>query len=112
MAYHQLPKLEQLNVEADALAQQRTRRICATNTIYRSTSLPFNHCKINLKTTTLGNKPICSMLMDSLRQSITQKDLREYWVNKKDLSNVSHKVNWNLRIKSILNTPKNHQRWL
>ena len=54
MAYHQLPKLEQLNVQADALPQHRARHICETNTTYRSTSLPFNQCEINLKTTTLG----------------------------------------------------------
>ena len=112
MAFHQLTKLEKLNVHADALAKQAARSIQRSRTSHSSTSLPFNPCEIFIKTTTLGSSPICTMLMKSLRQLITKDDLRQYWIQKKDLDNLSIKVDWTLREKSLNNIPKNQQRWL
>ena len=112
MVYHQLTKLEQLNVQADVLAQSKARSILQHNMNHQSISLPFNQCKITITTPSLGFKSICSMLIQSLRQFITKNDLREYWIKMKNLNNLSYQIDWRLRAKSLTNIPQNQQQWL
>ena len=42
---------------------------------------------------------------------ITNDDLREYWIKKKDLDTTAHQIDWKLRNKSIANLSAGEQRW-
>ena len=102
-AYLKLSKLAQLNVQADHLAKTKAKQI-QTETIHLAfTSLPYSPCDVILHTKNEGKIHICSNLIDSIRSYITNDDLRNYWITKKNLNDTSHQIDWSLRYKSLSN---------
>ena len=92
-AYSNLSVLAQLNVLADDLAKTKAKHTTLSNsTQYQQAALPFSSCVISTHTKLEGIQKINSELISTLRHFITKDDLRQYWIYKKDLQNLSHHV--------------------
>ena len=111
-AYQSLPKLAQLNVIADDPAKSKALSLINNNINLTLDNLPYSPCDIFIKTQVEGTQKISNDLINTLRIFITRDELRTYWIDKKELHNVYHKVDWNLRDKSISNQSRNQQQWL
>ena len=111
-AYQTLPQLAQLNVLADNLAKTKAQDIITSNINPSLNDLPYSHCDVFIKTQIDGNKKISTDLISTLRSLITRDLIRNYWIDKKELSNVYHQVDWKLRHKSTANQNRGQQQWL
>ena len=110
-AYHRLDKLAQLNVIADQLATSKAFQMKYQDKLFQTTSLPYSHCDIFIQLENSQKTKVSTNLISSLQTIITQDDLRQYWIRKKNLENTSHQIDWGLRQKSLANLTTGEQRW-
>ena len=87
----------------DDLAKSKAQFLIDNHINLTLDNLPYSPCDIFIKTQIEGTQKISSDLINTLRTLITRDKLRDYWIDKKELHNVYHQVDWSLRHKSLSN---------
>ena len=111
-AYNNLTRLAQLNVLVDHHAKAEAARQLQRNTHHYYESLPFSPCDVFIFTHSNKNQKLISSLTKVLKEHLTIDTSRTYWIKKHKMENWSRTIDWELRKKSLSNTPMHRQRWL
>ena len=111
-AYENLSRVAQLNVLVDSMAKEEAKLTLQSNEDFTNTCLPFSPCDVFIKTREYYQEKINSSLIKTMREAITGKPLREYWIQKHHLETTHNNIDWETRKTSIMKLPKNRQRWL
>ena len=115
--YHQLSRLEQLNVAADLIAKERLHKELEKETQDRENSRPHKiyqeKCAIYWESPQGKQIKVSSHLQKTLTYNIQQTTIRSYWKKKKKFTAYTErKIDWEHSQKSHGRNKKTFQQWL
>ena len=112
--FEDLSRSQQLNVLADKKAKTHVLHTITSNisSTLQQQNLPYLNCEIIITMTDGAKQKVHSKLLHTIRDNISTKKIRKYWLEKKNITHLESSIDWELKRKSKSNFPKGLNRWL
>ena len=102
----------QLNILADQYAKSYLSEATLLNQQNSTASTPFTQCEVYYSNCHGQKRRVENKLLNTLRFWIHRDTARNYWIEKKQLEDNENEIDWDLRARSLRNSPRYESRWL